>query len=295
MQRILLTGVNGQVGYELQSALAPLGEVITLTRQKLDLSQIEQIQHVLNEYQPTIIVNPAAYTAVDKAESDSEMAYQVNQQAVHVLAQWAAQHDALLIHYSTDYVFDGSKDEPYVEDDSTNPQSVYGLSKCLGEEAIRQSHAKHFILRTSWVFGAHGHNFIKTILRLAKERSSLSIVADQYGAPTSAKLIASMTVEILKQYLQHPQDEHHYGTYHLCAMGQTTWYDYACLIVQTALEQGQSLALTVQNIQPIESSAYPVPAKRPTNSRLNCAKLCSHFRVDLPMWQLDVKQLIKQL
>lgn len=295
MHKILVTGVNGQVGYELLSALAALGEVIGLTRQQLDLTQAEQIWQVLNHYQPTIIVNPAAYTAVDKAESDSTTAYQVNHDAPHIMAQWAAEHDALLIHYSTDYVFDGTKDSSYVEHDATNPQSVYGRSKCLGEEAIRKTHAKHFILRTSWVFGVHGNNFIKTILRLAKERSSLNIVADQHGAPTSARLIASTTAQIVGHYLQAPHDADTFGTYHLTAAGQTTWYDYACFIVQTALDNGQKLALTVQDIQPIASSAYPVPAQRPTNSRLSCAKLFHHFDINLTAWQLDVAQVIGQL
>ena len=295
MHKILVTGVNGQVGYELLSALAALGEVIGLTRQQLDLTQTEQIQQQLNHYQPTIIVNPAAYTAVDKAESDSDTAYQVNQYAPHIMAQWAAQHDALLIHYSTDYVFDGTKDSPYVEHDATNPQSVYGRSKCLGEEAIRQAQAKHFILRTSWVFGVHGHNFIKTILRLAKERSCLNIVADQHGAPTSAMLIADVTAQIVRHHIKNPNNNSDYGTYHLSALGQTTWYDYACFIVQTALDNGQKLALTAQDIQPIASSSYPVPAKRPTNSRLNCDKLRHSFGLSLIAWQLDVAQVIAQL
>ena len=202
MDKILVTGVNGQVGHELMQALAPLGQVIALTREDLDLTQLRQIQAVLEQYQPTIIVNPAAYTAVDKAESDNETAYQVNQFAPQIMAEWAAKHDALLIHYSTDYVFDGTKESAYNESDLTNPQSVYGRSKYLGEQAIRQAQAKHFILRTSWVFGVHGNNFIKTILRLAKERSSLNIVNDQHGAPTSATLIAKMTYQLIDLYIK---------------------------------------------------------------------------------------------
>jgi dTDP-4-dehydrorhamnose reductase len=294
MEKILVTGVNGQVGHELIQALAPLGQVIALTREDLDLTQLRQIQAVLEQYQPTIIVNPAAYTAVDKAESDNETAYQVNQFAPQIMAEWAAKHDALLIHYSTDYVFDGTKESAYNESDLTNPQSVYGRSKYLGEQAIRQAQAKHFILRTSWVFGVHGNNFIKTILRLAKERSSLNIVNDQHGAPTSATLIAKMTYQLIDLYIKNNQIIN-YGTYHLSAAGQTTWYDYARFIVQTALENGTSLALTANEIHGIPSSSYPVPAKRPTNSRLNCDKLTGYVQVVLPPWQQDVAQVIAQL
>lgn len=294
MDKVLVTGVNGQVGYELIQALTPLGQVIALTRQDLDLTQPLQIQAVLEHYQPTIIVNPAAYTTVDKAESDSETAYHVNQYAPQVMAEWAAKHDALLIHYSTDYVFDGTKDSAYSEIDLTNPQSVYGRSKCLGEEAIRQAQAKHFILRTSWVFGAHGNNFIKTILRLAKERESLNIVNDQHGAPTSAALIAKVTYQLIDLYIKN-NNRGNYGTYHLSAAGQTTWYDYARFIVQTALENDVTLALTASEIHGIPSSSYPVPAKRPTNSRLNCDKLVSYLEEVLPPWQQDVAQVIAQL
>jgi dTDP-4-dehydrorhamnose reductase len=290
MDTILVTGVNGQVGHELIKTLAPLGKLIALTREDLDLTQPIQIQAVLEQYQPTIIVNPAAYTAVDKAESDSETAYQVNQYAPHIMAQWAATHDALLIHYSTDYVFDGTKESAYLEDDATNPQSVYGHSKYLGEEVIRQTHAKHFILRTSWVFGVHGNNFIKTILRLAKERSALNIVADQHGAPTSAHLIAKVTAQLIQSYRQYSVA---CGTYHLCAAGCTTWYEYAHFIVQTALEQG--MTLTLNQLESISTSEYLTPAIRPKNSRLNCDKLSTALSLELPYWQDDVKEVIAKI
>ena len=229
--RILLTGINGQVGFELQKQLVLLDniELIALTREQLDLSDPAAIHAVLALYQPHIIINPAAYTAVDKAETDMAQAMAVNANAPKILAKWAGEQQALLIHYSTDYVFDGTKTGAYLEDDTTNPQSVYGTSKFLGEQSVRLYAPQHIILRTSWVFGLHGHNFIKTILRLAQERDSLNMVADQYGAPTSAALIALVTTNIVRQYIasQHIS----YGTYHLTASGETTWYDYAQFIL----------------------------------------------------------------
>lgn len=294
MTRILLTGVNGQVGFELQRALAPLGEVIALNRQQMDLANPENIIAALNKYQPTIIVNPAAYTAVDKAETDIEQAMAINAHAPKVMAQWAAQHQALLVHYSTDYVFDGTKKDAYVEDDIPNPQSVYGQSKFFGEQVIVKSGAKYLIFRTSWVFGVHGNNFLKTILRLAKERDSLNIVADQYGAPTSAALIAHISANILKGYCS-SSSAFAYGTFHLCANGETTWYDYARFVVQEAQKKPFDLTLRPENIEPIPSRAYPTPATRPTNSRLNCDKLAQTFALSLPDWQQGVTDVIKQL
>ena len=290
MDKILITGITGQVGYELMRQLAPLGEVIGLSRQQLDLTDPKQIQNILNLYQPTIVINAAAYTAVDKAELEAKTAYQVNQDASQVMAKWAAQHDALLIHYSTDYVFDGTKTGAYLESDIANPQSVYGHSKYLGEEAIRDSQAKHFILRTSWVYGLHGHNFIKTIFRLANEREQLRIVADQHGAPTSAMLIAKVTAQLIQSYRQYSVA---CGTYHLCAAGCTTWYEYARFVVQTALEQGMTLQL--KQFEPISSSEYLTPAIRPKNSRLNCNKLSDALGVKPSFWQDDVKAVITQL
>ena len=290
MSRILLTGVNGQVGFELQSALTSLGEVIAVTRQDMDLSNQASILQVLEKYQPTIIVNPAAYTAVDKAELEQEQAYLINRDAPKTMAEWAVTHNALLVHYSTDYVFDGTKEGSYVEEDIPNPQSVYGLSKLLGEQAIQQSGAKHLIFRTSWVFGVHGNNFIKTIIRLAKERESLNVVADQHGAPTSARLIAQVTTQVLAQYVQDEQFNR-YGVYHLTSNGQTTWHEYARLIVDN-VQQKQKTPLLKDNIVAIPSSAYPVPAKRPTNSCLNCDKITHSFNVDLTHWPIDVLSVI---
>lgn len=293
MARILLTGVSGQVGHELLKMLSPLTEVIAVTRQEMDLTNQASILQVLEKYQPTIIVNPAAYTAVDKAESEQEQAYLINRDAPKTMAEWAAAHNALLVHYSTDYVFDGTKEGSYVEEDTPNPQSVYGKSKLLGEQAIEQSGAKYLIFRTSWVFGVHGNNFIKTIIRLAKERESLNVVADQHGAPTSARLIAQVTTQVLTQYLQNEQFKA-YGIYHLTSNGQTTWHKYAQFIVQQ-VQQKQILNLTVAKLCAIPSREYPTPAKRPLNSRLSCQKLQQQFAIQLADWQDEVSNVLQQL
>lgn len=294
MSRILLTGANGQVGFELQRALAVLGDIISLDRAGLDLTQPDAIRQTLDRHRPHIIVNPAAYTAVDKAESDADTAYKVNADAPAALAAWAAEHGAILIHYSTDYVFDGEKDDPYVETDTVNPQSVYGASKLAGEQAIVASGASHVIFRTSWVFGAHGANFLKTILRLADERESLNIVADQIGAPTSAALLADVTAHVIQRYRQSEQ-AFPSGVYHLCAAGETSWFDYARLATRLAQGRGLPLKLSSADIQPIPSSAYPTPAKRPHNSRLDCSKIRATFDIHLPDWQDGVRHVFALL
>jgi dTDP-4-dehydrorhamnose reductase len=294
MKRILITGANGQLGFELQRALAPLGQVVSLDRQGLDLASPDAIRRALDLYQPTIVVNPAAYTAVDRAESEPEQAFAVNSQAPRVLAEWTELHEALLIHYSTDYIFDGCKADPYVEEDEASPQSVYGRSKWEGEQAIRATTAHHLVLRTSWVVGAHGSNFLKTILRLAKEHSSLSVVADQIGAPTSAALIADVTAQVLSHF-DWPSHHFDYGTYHLCASGATSWFDYARHVVGLAEQAGLSLALHADAIEPIPSSDYPLPAPRPANSRLDCTKLQRTFGLHLPDWRFGVDHVFAQL
>ncbi|QND48903.1 dTDP-4-dehydrorhamnose reductase [Rhizobium lusitanum] len=294
MSSVLVTGANGQVGFELQRSLAPLGNVVAVTRAEMDLANEASILSVLEEHKPSIIVNPAAYTAVDRAESEREQAMAVNAAAPGVLARWAADRGAYLVHYSTDYVFDGTKADAYVETDPVNPQSVYGESKWLGEKAVRSSGAGHVILRTSWVYGHHGNNFLKTILRLAQERNSLNIVADQIGAPTSAALIADVTRGVV-EFVSRSEGPDVSGTYHLSAQGNTSWYGYAEQIVREALTKNFTLALQLDALKPITTADYPTPAKRPQNSRLNCAKLMDCFDLPLPAWQEGVNDVIGRL
>jgi len=294
MRRILITGTNGQVGFELQRALAPLGEATCVTREHADLANPQAIRDMLDRVQPDVIVNPAAYTAVDKAESDADAVHAINAAAPGLMAEWAAAHGALLVHYSTDYVFDGTKSGPYVEDDETNPQSVYGLTKWQGEEAIRRTKANHLILRTSWVVGAHGNNFLKTVLRLAREREQLKIIADQIGAPTTAALIADVTAQLVAH---HGSRSAHfaYGTYHLTAAGEASWYDYALHVVGLAEKSGFALKLGRQAILPIPASEYPLPAKRPANSRLDVSKLTDTFGLHMPDWRRGIDHVFAQI
>ena len=293
--KILLTGKNGQVGFELQRALAPLGEVIAVDHAECDLASPEAIRRLVRETKPDIIVNPAAYTAVDKAESDQDLAVAVNATAPGIFGEEAAQLGALVIHYSTDYVFDGGKTGAYSEDDSTNPQSIYGKTKLAGEQALQQSGADHLIFRTSWVFGAHGGNFAKTMLRLAVDRDSLNVVADQYGAPTSAALIADITAQIIGQYQKQGRAAFPFGTYNLVAEGVTTWHEYAQAVIRTAHAAGQSLKLQPEAIRPITTADYPVPAPRPANSRLDTRKLQETFGLHLPGWRNGLQHVLQQI
>jgi len=290
MKKILVTGKNGQVGWELQRALASLGQVIALDVEDMDLSNPDSIRRKVREIAPHIIVNPAAHTAVDKAESEPDLAMAINATAAGVMAEEAKKLDALLIHYSTDYVFDGTKASPYVESDIPNPQSVYGKTKLAGEQAIQAIGGKHVILRTSWVYGVHGGNFVKTILRLAKERSELRIVADQYGAPTWARLLAASTTQIIGQY-----SEDKSGVYHLTPSGRTNWHQFAEEIVRLARQYDDALKDKSLTIHPIATHEYPVPAKRPANSSLSTAKACTAFGLQLPAWQDDLAECMRQL
>lgn len=292
--KILVTGKNGQVGFELMKTLAPLGRVVGVDVKECDLSQSAAIEALLDKVSPDIIVNPAAYTAVDKAESEPTIAHAVNAQAPKILARYAARHNIPIIHFSTDYVFDGNKEGAYLEDDAANPASVYGKTKWLGEEAVRKMAAKHVIIRTSWVFGSHGVNFLKTMLKLAQERDKLSIVSDQVGAPTSAGLLAEATAQIIKELLE-PGAYKKYGTYHVVAKGETSWYGYAKLVVEKANALGLSTKISADQIKPIKTSEYPVPAPRPANSRLDTTKVRSVFSVRLPTWQSEVEKVVKIL
>ncbi len=292
--RILVTGKNGQVGHELMLSLAPLGEVIGVGIEDCDLSKRGDIQRLVDRIEPALIVNSAAYTAVDKAELEPELAYAMNVQAPEVLAKEAEKRNIPIIHYSTDYVFDGTKIGAYLEQDVPNPLSVYGKTKWQGEEAVRHNASKHVILRTSWVFGAHGENFLKMVLRLAQERDSLSIVADQFGAPTSASMLADVTTEIVRQLFENGSVQR-YGTYHLVTEGEVSWHGYAQLVVKLATEMQVSTKITVDDICAISTHEYPLPATRPANSRLNTRKIKEVFMVKLPCWQDEVARVLRQV
>ena len=297
--RVLLLGANGQLGFTLENALKALGEVKALNRSEADFSNAfalrETLLPVIKKFQPHVIVNAAAYTAVDKAQTEQTIALQVNAQSVGVLAELAQSVNAVLVHYSTDYVFDGAGDRPWLESDQTNPLSVYGQSKWLGECAVRQHCRKHLILRTSWVVGAHGNNFLKTMLRLASERESLRVVADQIGAPTSTNVIAKVTVNLLQTMLLAAKDDARFGTYHLAASGETTWHAYAQYVIAGAFKRGAHLTCKPESIEPIPTSAYPLPAPRPANSRLNTEKIRSTFSIELPSWQVGVDAILDVL
>jgi dTDP-4-dehydrorhamnose reductase len=294
---ILLTGKNGQVGFELQRALAPLGEIVAVDHADCDLAQPDAIRRLVKEVEPQIIVNPAAYTAVDKAEAEPALAQAINGVAPGLFGEEAKRLDALVVHYSTDYVFDGTKTGPYTEDDAPNPLNVYGRTKLAGEQALIASGAKHLIFRTSWVFGAHGGNFAKTMLRLAAERESLKIVADQFGAPTSAALIADVTAQILGQYLRcRPASaDFAYGLYHLTAGSRTSWHEYAQEVVRLARTAGKPLKLGPEDIQAITTADYPLPARRPANSCLDTTKLRNTFGLVLPDWRQGLRHVMIQL
>jgi dTDP-4-dehydrorhamnose reductase len=297
--RVLLLGANGQLGFTLGSALKALGEVKALNRSEADFSNAfalrETLLPVIKKFQPHVIVNAAAYTAVDKAQTEQTIALQVNAQSVGVLAELAQSVNAVLVHYSTDYVFDGAGDRPWLESDQTNPLSVYGQSKWLGECAVRQHCRKHLIFRTSWVVGAHGNNFLKTMLRLASERDGLRVVADQIGAPTSTDVLAKVTANLLQTMLPAAKDNARFGTYHLAASGETTWHAYAQYVIAGALKRGAHVTCKPESIEPIPTHAYPLPAPRPANSRLNTEKIRSTFGVELPAWQLGVDAILDAL
>ena len=295
MIKILLTGKNGQVGWELQRSLTGLGSVFAIGSEEMDLADADAIRRTVRSIRPDIIINPAAYTAVDKAESDVELATAVNAVAPTILAEEAKQLGSVLVHYSTDYVFDGSKSSPYIEDDVQNPQSVYGKTKFAGEQAIRASGCRHLILRTSWVYGVHGGNFVKTVLRLAKERDELRIVADQFGAPTWARDIAQATVHALIAWEMSDWNDELGGTYHLTAGGRTNWHQYAEEIVRLARQYDAALEDKALVIKPIATHEYPVPAKRPANSMLANDKIRDTFGIVMPEWQDSLAANIRLL
>ena len=294
--RLLITGATGQVGWELARSLMPLGEVVSIDRTRCDFSRPETLAPVMREIRPDVIVNAAAYTAVDRAEKEESLATVVNGAAVGVLAEEAKKTRALLIHYSTDYVFDGAKTEPYVEDDAPGSINAYGRSKLAGETAIRTIDCDHVILRTTWVYAARGQNFVKTILRLARERDELNIVADQIGAPTCARYIADTTAHVIRQVRQERLAEKFAsGTYHLTATGTTSWHGFAVAIVQSAARQGLLDPNRLPKINPIPTQAYPLPAARPANSRLDCQRLRNRFDIMQPDWRHALECVIEDL
>ena len=289
--KILLTGKDGQVGFALHKKLVPLGEVIATDRNELNLENPDAIRAFIEKIKPDIIINAAAYTGVDKAEIEIELAYKVNTEGPKILAEKASQLNIPIIHFSTDYVFDGLKNEPYVETDQTSPQSVYGQTKWKGEEAIR-NHKKHIILRAGWVFSSHGQNFLKTILKLIQEKTSLNVVNDQKGTPISAEILADVTYNIVKTILNKASFEG-FGTYHVALEGNTNWYQYACFITNEAIRLGLNTSVTSQDIQPISSDAYSAIAKRPMNARLDTTKIKKTFMLELPCWKEEVAAVIK--
>lgn len=287
MTRILITGKTGQVGRELHRSLQGLGEIIAVDRQQMDLSDLTQVRDAIRRIKPDLIVNPAAYTAVDKAESEPDLAMRINAEAPAMIAEEACKLGAAMIHYSTDYVFDGTKAGAYSEDDPTCPINVYGRTKLAGEQAIQAADIPHLIFRTSWVYGMYGKNFLLTMLRLSQEREELRVVADQHGAPTWSRTIADTTAHITAQLLgpggasrtgiRQDAWREHAGIYHLCAQGQTTWYDFTQAIV------AHPSVLKKPVVHPISAHEYPVPARRPANSVMSCARLQSTF-CQLPQW-----------
>jgi dTDP-4-dehydrorhamnose reductase len=285
--KILLTGSTGQVGYELARSLQGVGEVVALDRADFDLSDLNQVQDVIRRVQPGLIVNPAAYTAVDKAESEPELAHRINAEAPGLMAQEAARLGAALVHYSTDYVFDGSHPEARVEDDPIGPLNVYGASKLAGEQAIAAAGVPHLIFRTSWVYGMRGKNFLLTMLRLAKEREELRVVADQHGAPTWSRTIADVTAQVLSQAHAGGREwwRQNSGIYHLSSQGQTTWHGFT----QAIMEEAGSAC----RVLPISSAEYPTPAKRPTWSVMSSEKLMARF-CHLPDWRTALHLCMQQ-
>jgi len=293
--KLLLLGKTGQVGWELQRALRPIGPLSSLGREDLDLRNLDAVRACIQAYGPDVLVNAAAYTAVDRAESDQETARRINADAVEAIARAVKAVDGMLVHYSTDYVFDGAKPEGYVEDDRIAPLSVYGESKARGEQTIRASRVRHLILRTSWVYGRHGSNFAKSILRLARERDRLRVVDDQVGAPTPAELIADVTALVLHLVKRDPGAASLLGTYHLSAAGRTNWHGYARELLRLGHARGMALRARPESIEAIDSAAYGSPAARPANSVLDCGKLERAFGVRLPDWTEPLDRFVDEM
>lgn len=284
---ILITGKNGQVGQSLVRTFAPHYNITAVGREDLDLSHVSSILPKLAAFRPNVIINAAAYTGVDQAETEQQMAFAVNHLAVAQMAEYCRMSNAVLIHYSTDYVFDGKKDGQYLETDKTNPLSIYGQSKRLGEEALRDSGSRHMIFRTSWVYSGPGKNFANTILKLAAERDQLSVVNDQVGCPTHADTIANITMRCLSHYSSSEEIARTQmnGLYHLTEKGTTTWFEFARYLISGAIARGTELACRPDRVEPISTSKFGAPAQRPLNSSLDCSRLCEQFDLALLSWQ----------
>ena len=291
--KIFLTGKNGQLGYQLGCDLKKLHEVIATDRDTLDLKDTQSIEDKIHKIKPDLIVNTAAYTNVDKAEKEKDLAYEINALAPKALTEAARALDIPIIHISSDYIFDGSKKDTYVEDDEACPLSVYGKTKWQGEEFVRQ-HSKHFILRTSWVFSSHGHNFLKTIIKLAQEKTSLNVVDDQWGAPTSVKTL-SEAIQSIIQHIDLKNNLDIYGTYHVTSKGETNWYLYARKILDVLESFKIESKLKRNDVYPIPSCQYPQDAMRPKNSRMNTTKFKNTFMLEFPHWENKVEKTISQI
>lgn len=296
MSRLLVVGRTGQLAWELRRTLLPLGEVVALESPQLDLSQPDTIARAVRDCRPHVVVNAAAYTAVDKAEEERELAHAVNAAAPGVLAQEAAKLGALMIHYSTDYVFDGGKSAPYVETDAPNPLNAYGASKLAGEQAVQASGAAHLILRTSWVYAARGGNFLRTMLRLATERETLRVVADQIGAPTWARFLAEATALVVARSREEIAEERFAsGVYHLTAAAETSWYGFALAIVEETRRSAPAWRHKLKEILPITSQEYPLPARRPANSRLDCSRFAARFGIRPAPWRDQLALCVEEI
>jgi len=293
--KFLLLGRNGQVGFELRRALAPLGEVAAFDFPACDLTVPDSIRGIINAVAPQVIINAAAYTAVDTAEASPQLARAINALAPGIIGAEAKKIGARVIHYSTDYVYDGTKTTPYLESDLTNPLGIYGLTKRDGDEALIASGAEHFIFRTSWVFGAHGANFVKTVLRLGAERDKLNVVADQFGAPTSAALLADATAQVLAQLRWRTPADVPSGIHHLTAAGETSWHGFAQAILRGGVSRRLTLKLKPEAVRAIPTSEYPLPARRPASSRLDTSRFRTTFGLTLPHWQSGLDHVLDQL
>ena len=289
---VLITGAQGQVGKELSLIATEKGfSVFAAGRADLDITQLENVESYINKIQPDIVINAAAHTAVDKAEDEKNLAFSINCDGAKNIALVCSKQNIPLLHISTDYVFDGSKVEPYTENDDVSPLGVYGTSKWQGEEAIRQNLSQHIILRVAWVFGAQGNNFVKTMLRLGQDRDELNVVADQFGGPSPAKDIAQTLITLVEQFQKNQSLD--WGTYHYCSSEKTTWYDFAVEIFEQAFELG--ILNKKIKVNPITTAEYPTPAKRPSNSMLDCSKLEATFGIDMPKWKDALKHVLMEL